>query len=163
MNQREFQQLISKAIFREVEAYTFYSEVAKRVEDPQVRELFLTLAEAEKGHEDMLDDFRSNPQMAESLDAPEDLGIAETQPLPELSAEMSPAEAVALAMKKEEHAAQVYGRMAEATSDPQLKSYCKKLEAMELRHKQDLELLFLDIAGPQEWSRMLKRPSVCSQ
>ena len=164
MNDKEFQRLISKAIFREVESYTFYTEVAKRVEDLQAKELFLTLAEAEKGHEDLLDELRKNPRLAETLDAPGDnLGIAETQPLPELSVDMSPADAVSLAMKKEEHAAQVYARMAEATSDPQLKAYCKKFEAMELRHKQDLELLFLDVAGPQEWSRMIKRPSLCSR
>lgn len=151
MEQTELTKLFEMAIGREIEAYTFYSGVARRVQDKPVKELFEQLASEEKGHEEALRKFQSDPASAATFNAPADYKVAESVALPEVTIDMKPADAIALAMKKEQQAVEFYTQLAEWCSDATIKGHYENLAAMELNHKHRLESMFVDIGYPEAW------------
>ena len=81
-----------------------------------------------------------------------DFHVAETVAPPErLSIEMKPADAIALAMKKEEAAMREYTQMADACTDPEQQKVFRELAAMEQGHKNKMETAFVDIGYPEVW------------
>jgi rubrerythrin len=80
-----------------------------------------------------------------------DFGISETVAEPVLSADMQPAEAIALAMKKEESAMRQYTRLADACKDGTQRKVFLELAAMEREHKSKMEAAFVDIGYPDVW------------
>ena len=57
MNQNEYKKIISLAIEREVEAYTFYREVSDKAKDKNLKSIFNKLAEDEQEHQRTLEAF----------------------------------------------------------------------------------------------------------
>lgn len=64
---------------------------------------------------------------------------------------MAPADALALAMKKEEDAMNYYAGLARECDDPGLRETLLELSKMEQGHKTRLEKAFLDIGYPEVW------------
>jgi len=64
---------------------------------------------------------------------------------------MKPADAIALAMKKEEEAMNLYLSLAESCKDEAQKQIFKDLAAMERGHKFKMEKAFVDIGYPEVW------------
>ncbi len=151
MDQLEIGKLFGTAISREKEAYKFYSDVAERVSDQAVKDIFQELANDEKGHEEALWKFRADPSALMKFKAPPDYKVAETVDLPTVTAEMKPADAIALAMKKEQQAVEFYKQLADWCTDDALKATYENLSQMELGHKHRLENLFVDIGYPEVW------------
>lgn len=149
MNKTEFEQLLSGAIKQEVEAFDFYDGLAKRVKDPFVKELFADLAKQELGHQEALERFKDDDSLVMNFRQVEDWKIAESVPMPALSVDMKPVDAIALAMKKEEAAANFYTNMARSCQVPEHKNLYMNLAAMELGHKHRLENAFVDIGYPE--------------
>ncbi len=139
--------LLEIAIEREVEAYEFYTKVASSFKDKALSVIFLELAEEEQSHRNLLENFLSNPEKHFEISAPEkDYKLAEETELPPLSTDMKPADAFALAMKKEQQAAEFYRKLASRTNDAEVKDICLNLANMELKHKQKVEKAFVDVA-----------------
>jgi rubrerythrin len=67
------------------------------------------------------------------------------------SADMSPKEALQLAMKKEEQAAATYRAFAGVCQDPETSRTYLELAEMERGHKCRLEELFVNAAYPECW------------
>ncbi len=135
------------AIKREVEAYEFYKDVAERIGDKAIQKIFKTLATEEVGHKDLLERFKYNPDLPVKMSSPEiDYHLAEEVELPELSINMKPADALALAMKKEQLAVEFYRKLANQTEDGDVKKLLLEIANMELSHKQKLENAYTDIA-----------------
>ena len=141
--EQKIQKLISLAIFREVEAYAFYREVAEVVHDEEVKKIFMDLAVQEQEHEDRLDRFRSDPASMQPPPGANDLSISEEQNLPMLTCGMQPVEAITLAMKKEQQASEFYQKLSEMADDPDLGYVCETLSAMEIEHKNALEKIYM--------------------
>ena len=80
-----------------------------------------------------------------------DYKVAETVDEPELSMAMKPADAFALAMKKEEAAMKQYTGMAEMCDDEGKRQVFLDLAAMERDHKLKMESAFIDIGYPEVW------------
>jgi len=57
MNQNEYKKIISLAIQREVEAYTFYHNVSAKAKDKSIKSIFKKLAEEELEHRHTLEGF----------------------------------------------------------------------------------------------------------
>lgn len=147
MDKDRFNQIMDLAIKREVEAYNFYKDVAERVDDKAIIKIFTTLATEEVGHKDLLERFKYNPDLPVKMSSPEiDYHLAEEVELPELSIELKPADALALAMKKEQLAVEFYRKLAEKTEDGDVKKLLLEIANMELSHKQKLENAYTDIA-----------------
>ena len=151
MDNDELLRLLDVAILREVAAYAFYSGVAGKVANARVREMFSELAGQEKDHEELLTRFRHDPTMRMNFRAPANYRIAEETATAELSPDMKPAEAVAVAMQRELQAMHFYLDLAEMTAEPQLKEICVSLSNMEANHKRRLENLFVEIGYPEAW------------
>lgn len=134
-------------IRREEEAYAFYQFAATRISDKAIRQIFSELAADEKGHKELLLRFQANPDLPGRLQAPAvDYLLAEETELPELSEDMKPADALALAMKKEQQAVEFYRRLADNSLDSEVKELCLHMADMELNHKFKLENAYTDVA-----------------
>jgi len=145
----DIRQILDAAIRREEEAHKFYFNVSKRMQNSTVRETFAKLAQEELGHKSFLERCRADIQLLTQLPLPTDYRVAEATDEPELSIDMKPADALALAMKKEQHAADLYRELAAAAKDASLKATFENLARMELGHKTQLETLFVDIGYPE--------------
>ena len=151
MNVKEFKKTIKFAIENEVEAEKFYKNAADKFTDPNIKDIFLELAAEEKGHMDTLKNIYSSNSIDNYFDAAKDYNVSSTIQKPEVSEHMKPADAIALAMKKEEEAMNQYEDMAAACPDPDIKNVLMKLSVMERNHKFKLENAFVDIGYPEVW------------
>jgi rubrerythrin len=125
--------------------------VAEKSENTYIKELFLTFSEEEKRHRHILEGFRDDPSIAISFEKVPDFHIAETVDEPALSMDMSPVEAIALAMKKEETAMRQYTELADVCTNAERKKIFYQLAAMERGHKNKMENAFVDIGYPEVW------------
>lgn len=152
MSKFDLDNLFKIAIDREIEAYEFYKAAAGRMPVGPVKDIFLELSREEQGHRDLLTKFRQDPALKMKISAPEvNYKIAESTPLPLLSIELKPADAIALAMKKEQMAVDFYNALAAAATDAELQSVLTSLSNMELGHKQRLENMFVNIGYPESF------------
>ena len=150
MEQLEFEEIFSAAIQREIEAHEFYRDVSERVENDDVKEVFTKLAKEEMGHKELLERFRFDPTMIMKIKAPPaDYKVAEATELPKLSIDMKPADAVALAMKKEQQAVEFYRGLGARATDKGTKDIFENLANIELGHKHRLENVFVEIGYPE--------------
>jgi rubrerythrin len=150
MNENDFNKLIDFAIDQENQAFAFYTSAAEKVSNPGVKKIFKELAQDENGHANLLEMWRNNKALAavfkiEALD----YKIAETQDMPELSLALSQAEAIAIAMKKEQMAAELYKSLAANAVGENEREALENLSRMEMGHKHKLENIFVEIGYPE--------------
>ncbi len=151
MNLSEYKNIIKFAMENEVEAQKFYEEAAQKIENTQLKEMFSDFAEEEKRHREILKQVYISNRMGEYFQDGQDYHIAEEVDLPDLSTDMKPADAIALAMKKEESAMAQYTALAEQCQEPDKKKIFLDLAAMERGHKSRMENAFVDIGFPEVW------------
>ena len=146
----DIEKILADAIEREVEAYEFYQQVYERTEDSTVKEVFEQLAKEELSHRNLLEQFLHDPTMLMNIHPPSaDYQIAEATEMPKLSIEMKPADAIALAMKKEQQAVEFYRGLAEKATDSKAKSVFENFINIELGHKHRLEDVYVQIGYPE--------------
>jgi len=147
----EYKDIIKHAIANEVEARKFYEDAANTLKDPYLKRLFTTLAEEEKKHRDILTKIYTSNTIDRYFSETRDYKVAETVETPELSMDMKPADAFALAMKKEEEAMKQYTEMANLCDDEEKRQVFLDLAAMERDHKLKMEAAFTDVGYPEVW------------
>lgn len=151
MNLSEYKQIIKQAIANEVEAKAFYEDAAKTLKDPFLNKLFTSLAEEEKKHRDILTRIYTSNTIESYFSETRDYKVAETVDEVPLSMDMQPADAFALAMKKEEAAMNQYTEMAAMCSDDAKRQVFLDLASMERDHKLKMESAFVDVGFPEVW------------
>ena len=151
MNLSEYKEIIKQAIANEVEARKFYEDAAGTLKDPYLKKMFATLADEEKKHRDILTKIFTSNTIDRYFSETRDYKVAETVAEPELSMDMKPADAFALAMKKEEAAMKQYTQMADMCDDADKRQVFLDLAAMERDHKLKMETAFTDIGYPEVW------------
>jgi rubrerythrin len=151
MGQNAYLAILDSAIDSEIEAARFYADVAEQTTNSFLKELFSTFSKEEQKHRRLLEGFRSDPKAVIHFDKVPDFGVSQTVPEPILSIEMQPADAIALAMKKEESAMQQYTQLANACKDANQMKIFLELAAMEREHKAKMEAAFVDIGYPEVW------------
>lgn len=151
MTQEEYKKILKMAIDNEVEAYDFYKGVSEKTKDPTQKMLFSQLAEEERGHEKLLAGYLCADAKTFHFDESVDYKITESVEMPKLSLTMKPADAIALAMKKEQEAMKMYTTFANLSIDQDQKKIFQELANMEKGHKTKLENLYVDVAYPEEW------------
>jgi len=150
MDKTAFEQVMSVAIRREVEAHEFYRDVAAKMTDKEAKAVFAQLAQEEMGHMELLEKFKADPTMVMKITAPPaDYRVAEATDARKLSADMKPADAIALAMKKEQQAVEFYRGLAANAADSSTRNVFENLANMELGHKHRLENVFVEIGYPE--------------
>jgi len=151
MGQDAYAAILDRAIDSEIEAARFYADVAEKSTNSYLKELFSTFSQEEQKHRRILEGFRNNPSVVIRFEKVPDFGVSETVPEPILSIEMQPADAIALAMKKEEAAMRQYTQLADACQDADQMKIFLELAAMEREHKAKMEAAFVDIGYPEVW------------
>lgn len=151
MDPEFFDRLMLDAIAEEIAARDFYQKAARQVKDRNVAALFEQLSKDENEHRNTLETFRFNPLAGVEFARAQDFRVSEQEAEPPLSLDMSPKEALQLAMKKEEKAAEMYRRLAAGCRDPGISRLYLELAEMERGHKCRLEELFVNAAYPECW------------
>jgi len=150
MKAEEYKNVISFAVENEIEAYEFYRGVCEKTSDSNLKAIFKELADEEKKHRNFLEGLLSRPS-AFHFDEAKDYKISEAVDKPKLTLSMKPADAIALAMKNEEEAMQMYSDLADASSSAEQKQMFESLSRMERGHKAKLEKIYTNIAFPEVW------------
>jgi len=151
MNPEKYQEILAAAIQNEIEARDFYLQVADRVENSFLKEMFNDFATEELKHRRILEEFQRDDSKAMHFARVPDFHVSETMEEPPLTLEMKPADAIALAMKKEQAAMENYTQLAEVCDDASQQKIFFELAAMERQHKARLESAFVDIGYPEVW------------
>jgi len=134
--------IFAMAIDREEAANRFYAELARRVKNQSVREIFEALAKEELSHRTLL---QADPQLGAKIKSGSDFHVAESEAAPDVRPDMPLRDAVALAMKKEQQAVELYRGLARVATDAGTRELFENLMNMELGHKIKLEAVFVDI------------------
>lgn len=151
MDKDVYRQILDAAIQGEIEANLFYQQVAQKVQDTYLKQMFFDLAREELKHQRILEAFRKDESKAIHFAQVTDYHLSETMDDQPLTMDMKPADAIALAMKKEEAAMKHYLDLAQASTDAAQKQVFEELAAMEQGHKAKLETAFVDIGFPEVW------------
>jgi rubrerythrin len=151
MKTDDAKKIISTAIEREVEAYTFYRTISDKVKDAALKKLFNELAGEEKQHREFLQGMLTKDVSKMHFDAKKDYKVVNAMPSPPLSADLKPLDGIVLAIKKELEAMQMYTQLAGLSSDTEQKFLFTQLANMESGHKSRLEDLYTNMAFPEVW------------
>ncbi|MCK9581373.1 MAG: ferritin family protein [Methanoregula sp.] len=151
MEADNLKKIISTAIDREVEAYTFYRSIADKVKDKNLKALFDELAGEEKKHREFLEGFLTKETSRLKFAAGHDYKVGDALPSPKLTADLKPLDGLVLAIKKELDAMQMYTQLAKASADTETQLLFTQLANMERGHKARLEDLYTEMAFPETW------------
>jgi len=151
MNAADYKRILKMAIDNEIEAYEFYASAARKSADSNLKAIFLELSEEEMKHKVLLEAFLKNESAQMNFHTSADYKISESVELPKLTPQMSFADGVALAMKKEEEAMNMYQQFADASVDANQKNTFLQLAKMEQGHKKKLEDLYTNTAYVEAW------------
>jgi rubrerythrin len=138
-------EILDYAISREEKAATLYIHLAGRVDRPGMRKAFLEFAREEEGHKRHLESIKAGGMPALTGLRVQALGIAEHLVAPELTDDMTYAEALAYAIKAEQAASELYTGLAEATDDPNLVAVFTALASEEKRHMHRFEVEYEEV------------------
>lgn len=152
MDLEKYKQVILDAIDGEIAAKVFYEDVAAKIKDQTLKELFSQFAAEEAKHERILSDILKKEQMDDTFfDFDKDFKVAETITMPVVDEKMDLSNAIGIAMKNEEAAMKKYTALADNCDDEKLKAVFLDLAAMERQHKYKMEQGFVDVAYPEIW------------
>jgi rubrerythrin len=151
MKSDDAKKIISTAVDREVEAYTFYRTISDKVKDPALKKLFDELAGEEKQHREFLQGMITKDVAKMHFDAKKDFKVVNAMPSPPLSADMKPLDGLVVAIKKELEAMQMYSQLAALSTETEQKFLFTQLANMESGHKARLEDLYTNMAFPEVW------------
>ena len=151
MDLNEYRRTLALSVEKEVEAYEFYKEAANKSSDAMLKKLFNEFSEEERKHMQMLQSFLADESQEFKIDAVADFKVSETVERPKLTTEMKFVDAIALAMKNEEDAMNMYQAFAENASSEAQKIMFKNLANMETGHKARLEEIYTNAAYAEAW------------
>ncbi len=151
MTNEDMKKIIEFAVANEVDAYEFYRDASERLGDESLKETFKDLAQEELEHKKFLKDFLESGTSEINIAVEADYKVSEEVNKPTLSIDMSFRDAIALAMKNEEEAMDMYQQLADACIDQKEKDIFLGLRDMEKMHKTRLEDIFVNAAFVEVW------------
>ena len=151
MDKKDIKSIIEFAIDNEIESYEFYKNAASKVKEQDLVQVFEDLAEEELEHKKFLKEFLVSEKNDFTLAEPTDYNISDTFETPELTIDISFKDAIALAIKKEEEAMDMYGALSNDASDEGAKKLFNELVTMEKMHKTRLEEIYMNVAYAEAW------------
>jgi rubrerythrin len=151
MKPEDFKRIISQAIDGEIEAYTYYKTVAEKVADVALKNIFAELAGDELQHRGFLQGVMAKGSDTLQLEESRDYRIADTLESPPLTEHLKPVDGIALAIRKELEAMQMYTQLSQVAGDSEEKRTFLELAKMEKGHKARLEDIYTNMAFPEVW------------
>lgn len=138
-NFQSVDEILDFAIGREIEAIRLYIDLAGKVNKPEMREVLKGFAREEQEHKIKLEDAKAvgmvlKDEEVGSLDIADDIEGGEFHP------DMSYADILVFAMKKENASVQLYTDMAKIAQDEEIKEMFLQLAQEETEHKLRFEM-----------------------
>jgi len=141
MPDKQIQNIIIQAIASEIEAYDYYISLSQQLKDQEAVKICQCLAEEEWQHRRVLNDLLDRG-LSTLFEIPRELNLTEHIPTPQLSPEMKPADALLLAIKREDQAIKDYTVLAQLSKRDEEKNLFERLALMEQGHKAHLERIY---------------------
>ena len=144
MDQKKFEKIIQFAIKRESESMDFYDRASRLVKHSGTKDLFLDFMKQEEGHKKKLEAVRVGKIELGKIEKIPNLKISDYMVEAELKPDVSYAEILRIAMKREERSVKLYTDLNEKNLDETLKSLFTFLIQEESKHKYHIERLYDD-------------------
>jgi rubrerythrin len=142
--------VIERAVANEEAAEAFYRRAAEAVARRETRDALSLLADDEREHRRLLEDFRAGrralPAAVSAAGA-----LLETFGVPEITPDLSPANAFLVAVRKERLAASLYENWAALYPSGPERDLLLRLAEMERGHEARVGALFANAAFPESW------------
>ncbi len=146
----ELQALIEQAIAQEELSHVFYRRMADLVSHKETKETFEYLAQEELEHKAFLKNCLT-PAGCTLAGKATDTKLAEIMQTPAITEDLSPKEALVVAMKREEGSYNFYKHLATLQPAGDARAFLEKMAQVELSHKEKVEYLYDNAAFPEVW------------
>ena len=136
--------ILDFAINNEEEAAAFYNDLADKLKQPAMQQVFREFAKEEEGHKQKLLSVKRGKKLLSSEKRILDLKIGDNLVDVEVKPNLTYQEALIVAMKAEKKAYKMYHDLAHATDDAAVKEVFLGLAAEEAKHKLRFEIEYDD-------------------
>jgi rubrerythrin len=133
------EEIINFAIDKEREAIVFYEDLARKIENPVLKEAVLSMADEERKHERLLTDLSQKKIQLSVQPAQPDLKLSDFLVETAISKDMDYQDLLIVAMKREEKSYALYSELEERACDDASRKVFALLKGEELKHKARLE------------------------
>lgn len=137
-------EVLDFAMKSEQEAVEFYTALAGKMQNEEMKEVFLQFAREEVGHKARLQKIKDEGLFDMEVEKIRDLKISDYVVRTKASEDMEYSDALVLAMKREKAAFRLYTKLSERTEHPELKKVFQALAVEESKHKLRFELEYDD-------------------
>jgi len=137
-------EIVQFAIQREIESINFYNKASKMVKLSGTKELFSDFMKQEEGHKKKLDGVQAEKIVLGKIEKIPNLKISDYLVEAELKPDISYADILRIAMKREERSVKLYSDLNEKNEDEALKKLFTFLIQEESKHKYALEKIYDD-------------------
>ena len=144
MDEKHFKEMIRFAIGREVDSVHFYTEASASVNHSGTRELFQDFARQEEGHKKKLEGVLEGKVTLTKIEKIPDLKISDYLVETTLKPDISYADMLRIAMKREERSVKFYTDLKNQNQDERLIRLFTFLIQEESKHKFHLEKIYDD-------------------
>lgn len=135
---------IAFAIGKEQEAYDFYTDWSKKLEQEAIQQVFREFAVEELRHRDLLTDVKEGKRELKPDPEARDLRITDYFTEVQPSEGLTYQDALQLAIQRERGSIELYRNLAHSSGDPDLTGLFGSLVDEETRHKMRLETIYDD-------------------
>jgi rubrerythrin len=142
MDKKKFKEVIQFAIDKEIEAFNFYTQGSQVAKYSGAKELFLELAKQEEGHQKLLENLNMEKIALAKIKPVPNLKISDYMVDAEFRPDLSYAELLRIAMKREERSVKLYEDLKGTNPDEDLKKLFTFLIQEESKHKLRLEKIY---------------------
>ena len=146
----EMEAIIKSAITQEEMSHDFYKRLASLVSHQETKDILELLAKDELEHKAFLLGCFS-PQGCKLSGEAQNVHLAEMLEAPAISEDLSPKEALVIAMKREEGSHRFYQTLASLQPPGEVQAFLEKMAQAELGHKEKVEYLYNNVAFPEVW------------
>jgi rubrerythrin len=147
---KELADLIHEAMNQHELARDFYHRLAHRVSHADTREMFEYLAKEAEESKTRLHQCLT-PEGCPVVPPVHDHHLAEHLKVPEVTEDLSPKDALALAVKRSEGLVKFYQSLVELQPEGEIRRCLEYLAKTELSHKEQLEEIYDTVAFPEVW------------
>jgi rubrerythrin len=144
MDQKNFKEIISFAIQREIDSINFYDQAGKLVKHSGTKDLFLDFMKQEEGHKKKLEEVQTGKIAMGKIEKIPNLKISDYMVEAELRPDISYGDILRIAMKREERSVKLYTDFNEKNEDQTLRNLFTFLIQEESKHKYYIEKLYDD-------------------
>ena len=144
MEEKKFMEIVQFAIQREIESINFYGKASKMVKLSGTKELFSDFMKQEEGHKKKLEGVQAGKIVLGKIEKIPNLKISDYLVDSELKPDISYAEILRIAMKREERSVKLYTDLNEKNENQTLTNLFAFLIQEESKHKYYIEKLYDD-------------------